>query len=606
MADAASARVADHAPTMRAPISTFLRLAAGFWAGTDRKVAWLLTLAALTAMLAQIGSSVALNAWNRLFFDALERKSLDAVWSAIGWLPFVVAASALCVTSVVVARMLLQARWRAWLTDRLAGWWIADQRYYRLNFVAPEQTAPEYRIADDVRLSVEPLVEFVIGLLGATITAITFAAILWTVAGSYPLVIGGTTVVIPAYMAVAAVVYAVVASTAAYLVGRPLVPRVAEKNEAEAQFRAEMTRLRENAESIALIRGDRDELASARVSYGRVLRSWYGVIRRQAVIGIVLNTNGAMFPIVPLLLVTPKYLSGELSLGAVMQVVAAFSAVQSALVWFVDNAVRLAEWYASAARVLELTSALDELDAATIATQDARIAIEESEDDAIHLSHLTIADRAGHTVIDDADFIIRRGEKVLVAGESGTGKSTLIRAMAGLWPWGRGTIKLPPGQSVAFVPQRPYLPLGTLRDAVTYPAGGSGLEQRAIEAAMKRCGLGYLVKRLDDEGTRWDQTLSGGERQRIAFCRLLLQRPGIIIMDEATSALDEDSQFSLLSLLHEDLAGATVISVGHRAGVDEFHDRKVVLERRSVGASVRSVSLPKSLWRLLRPKPVGA
>jgi vitamin B12/bleomycin/antimicrobial peptide transport system ATP-binding/permease protein len=583
-----------HKPKMR----RFFRLAGGFWLGETKSAAWLLTIAVLAATLAQIGSQVTINAWNRFFFDALEKKALDGLWTAIAWLPLVVLGSAACVTAVVMSRMFLQARWREWVTDRLAGWWIADQRYYRLSFVAPEQTAPEFRIAEDVRLSVEPLVEFVTGLIGATITALTFAAILWSVAGSYALTIGATTYVIPAYMAVAAVIYAVVASTAALIVGRPLVPRVAEKNEAEAQFRAEMTRLRENAESVALIRGDSDELASVRHSYKRVLAGWFAVIRQQGVMGLVLNTHGALFPIIPLLLVTPKYLTGELTLGAVMQVVAAFTAVQGALIWFVDNSVRLAEWYASAGRVLELTTALDELDIATQVHGDSKIQFTPSDDGAIHLEGLSIADRAGRTVIADTHVVIANGEKVVIAGESGTGKSTLIRALAGLWPWGSGVIRLPEGQSVAFVPQRPYLPLGSLRAAATYPGDPSTYSTEQIETALRRCGLGYLVKRLDDESERWDQTLSGGERQRLAFVRLLLHRPQIIIMDEATSALDDDSQNSLLSLLLDDLGHATVISVGHRSGVDEFHDRKIVLERRPAGATMRQMTLPKSLWRL--------
>ncbi len=596
----------DSEQTVRPPkgIRQFFRIAGGFWAGKKAGAAWLLTAIVLVSMVAQIASQVGINSWNRLFFDALERKDLGAIWIAVGWLPLIVAASAASVTALVVSRLLLQVKWREWMTDKIAGWWIADQRYYRLGFVAPEQSAPEQRIAEDVRLSVEPLVEFVIGLLSANITAVTFAGILWQVAGSLTVTISGATFVIPAYMAIVAVAYAVVASTAAYFAGRPLVTRVAVKNEAEAQFRSEMTRLRENAESIALIRGDEDELGSVRRAYVRVLAGWFGVVRQQGILGIVLNTNGALFPIIPLMLVTPKYLNGDLTLGAVMQVVAAFAAVQSALVWFVDNSVRLAEWFASAARVLELTTALDELDQATAMGGDGEITIEPGDDDAIHIDQLSIADRAGRTVIADTSITIKRGEKVLVAGESGAGKSTLIRALAGLWPWGNGTIRLPRGQRVAFVPQRPYLPLGTLRTAVSYPAEEVAFSDEAIHAAMKRCGLGHLIKRLDDEDMRWDQTLSGGERQRVAFCRLVLQRPEIIIMDEATSALDEESQVSMLSLLHEELRDATVISVGHRAGIEEFHDRKIVLERRPAGAEIRHVRLPKSLWRLLAPARV--
>lgn len=596
MSHLASPAAATSRPTV---FRQFLALSSGYWRGKASVRAWLLTAAVLVTLFAHIGIQVANNSWNRAFFDALEKKSLSAVTAALWQLPLLIGATALVVSCMVVSRMALQARWRAWLTNHIAGWWVADQRYYRLGLVAPEQGAPEFRIADDVRLAIEPLVEFALGLISAFVTAATFATILWQVAGSYRLSLGGVSVDIPAYMAIAAVAYAIVASLAAYLAGRPLVRRVADKNEAEAQFRAEMTRLRENAESVALIRGDADELSSLRDNYSAVLKAWMRVIFQQGKIALVLNTNGALFPIIPLLLATPKYLAGELSLGAVMQVVAAFSAVQGALIWFVDNFVRLAEWYASATRVIELTVALEDLDVGTIMEEQQAIVFGESPDAAIHLDGLSIADRGGRVVINDASIRIEAGEKVVVTGESGSGKTTLIRALAGLWPWGSGQVLLPKDVQLTFVPQRPYLPIGTLRDILLYPVGDAPVEDGAIHAAMKRCGLGTLVPKLDEAGLRWDQTLSGGERQRVAFCRLLIQRPPIIIMDEATSALDEDSQLSLLSLLREDLSYATVISVGHRPGIEDFHDRKIVLTKRMAGAEISSRRLPKSLWHML-------
>ncbi|WP_332680822.1 ABC transporter ATP-binding protein/permease [Bosea sp. (in: a-proteobacteria)] len=583
----------------RSRMRQFFRVALRFWTGESRLRAWLLTLLVLFFVAAQLAAAVGVNAWNRLFFDALEKRDLPGVWAAVAWLPLLVAASALTLSCLVISRMLLQTRWREWLTRHVAGWWIADQRYYRLQFVAREQSAPEYRIADDVRLAIEPLVEFAIGLISAAVTATTFAAILWHVAGSARFTLGGTAFVIPSYMALAAVLYAVVASLAAYFAGRPLVPRIAAKNEAEAQFRAEMTRLRENAESIALIKGDADERDSVGENYGRVVAAWLKVIRQQGVIAIVLNTNGALFPIVPLLLIAPKYLSGEITLGAVMQVVAAFSAVQAALIWFVDNFVRLAEWFASVTRVDELAEALEGLDIGTIMEGETRISLGESDDGAIHIENLSIAHSNGRMVIADASVVIGLGEKVLITGESGTGKSTLIRALAGLWPWGSGSIELPRGKRLAFVPQKPYLPMGSLRDVLLYPEAESRVTDEVVVAALQRCSLSYLAKRLDEE-ERWDHTLSGGERQRVAFARLLIQKPDIIIMDEATSALDEDSQNSLLGLLEDDLAEATVISVGHRPGLEDFHDRKITLEKRQAGAQLTSKRLGKSLWRLFR------
>lgn len=585
--------------TMDAVLRRFFRMALLFWKEKPKQ-AWFWTLGVLAFTGANILMLVVSNKWSRYFYDALEKKNSAEIWHAILLFTGIIAGTVITVTGVMVFRMMLQVRWREWLTDHVAGWWLADQRYYRLNFTNPEQSAPEFRIADDSKQAVEPLVEFVLGFISAFVTAATFAAILWQVAGSYTLKFGERSIEIPAYMAIAAVVYAILVSLAAYFTGRPLVRKIDRRAEAEAQFRASMTRRRENAESIALIKGDADELASLRDSYGDVVRHWISVIRQQAIITTVLSANGAIFGVLPLFLVAPKYLSGEMSLGAVMQVVAAFMSVQAALIWFVDNFVRLAEWFTSVRRVDELVVALTAIDIGTVMSDERAIVMKEGEDKNIIIDDLQIAFTNGRVVIDEASVTIQKGEKVLIGGASGTGKSTLIRAIAGLWPWGSGSITLPRDASIAFVPQKPYIPHGTLREVLSYPVAEAPYPDAAIVSAMERSGLKYLIKRLDDLEA-WDRALSGGERQRVAFARLLLQRPEIIVMDEATSALDEDSQAALLTLLNADLASATVLSVGHRPGLEEFHTRKIELHRRPAGARLTTRSLGRrGFWFLRR------
>ncbi|TLG71118.1 ABC transporter ATP-binding protein/permease, partial [Methylocystis sp. B8] len=550
----------------------FCAFALEFWTGETSRRAWTLTCLVALCIVLQLGAQLSVNEWNRKFFDALESKNVVSLGWATALLPALVAFSGLAVSGALVARMTLQMRWREWLTEKLAGWWLEDQRYYRLEIAAAEQTSPEYRIAKDVQLAIDPLVEFAVGFLTALATATAFIGVLWTVGGALELNLLGARIVLPGYLGFASVVYATAAGGVAYLAGRPLVPAVARKNEAEAQFLAELSRLKENAESIALIRGDADELSSVLQNYRRVVVAWIRQIRRHGVIATVQSANGALVPLIPLVLVAPKYLSGALTLGAVMQLASAFILVQVAFNWFIDNSVRVAEWMASANRVDELAEALEGLDIGVIMEEKEFIEFGVSDDDTIHIENLAVAHRNGRIVIAGANVVIPAGEKLLVAGPSGTGKSTLVRALAGLWRWGSGRILLPKNAHMAFVPQKPYIPLGALRQAMLYSISDKEITDEMIEGAMRRCGVGYLIKHLDEE-QRWDQILSGGERQRTAFVRLLLQRPQIIIMDEATSALDEESQISMLRLFNEDLAGATVISVGHRVGMEDFHDK---------------------------------
>jgi vitamin B12/bleomycin/antimicrobial peptide transport system ATP-binding/permease protein len=572
--------LAPDAPVRPASAWQFLRFASGFWKGPTRGLAWTWSVAAFILILANLAVGVGLNRWNRWFFDALERKDVATVVSSVSIFLLLIVLGAGFSVAMVRARMTLQVRWRQWITEQLTTRWLGEQRYYRLAITDEEAINPEYRLAEDTRLASEPVVEFVIGFINALLAAATFVGILFVVGGALPVTLFGQTWVIPGYIALAAVVYAAAMSTVTFLVGSPLVQLIGSKNEAEAQFRYEATRVRENAESIALIKGDEDERIRLQDTFALAVTRWSAVIRQHSNLTWITNSNSFFAPMLPVLLAAPKYMSGELTLGAVMQIAAAFLAVLAALNWFVDNFIRLAEWSASARRVNEFDLALRVLDRDEAGRTSIEIA--ESPDHSIYLDDLSIEHQNGSVVIADAAISIAPGDRVLLGGDSGTGKSTLIRAIAGLWPWGRGRILLPKGAKIAFVPQLPYLPLGRLRDALAYPSSGDTLTDEIGRSALKSAGLGHLVDRLDTE-ERWYQFLSGGERQRVAMARLFIERPTIIVMDEATAALDVESETVLLTRLFEALPETTVISVGHRPGLFDLHTRGLTLKRHRNG-----------------------
>jgi putative ATP-binding cassette transporter len=315
---------------------------------------------------------------------------------------------------------------------------------------------------------------------------------------------------------------------------------------------------------------------------------------------IVSQTSSGIAPIIPILLCAPKYVGGTMTLGEVMQAASAFVIVQTAFNWLVENYPRLADWTASARRLASLLVSLDHLERADREETTGRIVRRQTEDGALRLRNLSVTLHDGSAVVNEADVAITPGEKVLVVGESGTGKSTLVRAIAGLWPWGGGEILIKL-EGMFLMPQQPYVPLGTLRRAATYPLSPEAVDDAVIRKTVEEVGLGHFLDRLDEEATRWEHILSGGEKQRLAFARALIHRPNIIVMDEATAALDPLSQEQLMQLILDRLPEATVVSVGHRAELEVFHTRKLVLEYHPEGARlVRDEPLQRTFRRSAR------
>ena len=568
----------------------FWKSAAEFWGKRGERLSWVLSGALLLIILLNLATSFGMNLWNREIFDALEKRDSETVlFLSMLYFPLLVASVFLSITQVY-ARMTTQRRWRAWLNNHLIDRWFRNGRYYQLNLVSGDHKNPEYRIADDVRVATEAPVDFVTGMTTAVLSAATFIVVLWTIGGALTVNLGSQVISIPGFLVLAAVVYAVVASGSMVVIGRRFITVSENKNQTEAEYRYVLTRLRENGESIALIQGEEEERSGVDRSLKSVLRAWRDICVQNMRTTIVSQTSSYMAPILPIILCAPKYLDGSMSLGQVMQAASAFTIVQGAFNWLVDHYPRLSDWTASARRVASLEVSLDALEEAETGGV-GRIKRGKGEGAALRLRNLSVTLDDGTAVVNDAEVAIMPGEKVLVGGESGTGKSTLVRAIAGLWPWGEGDIEVQRGATLFLLPQRPYVPMGTLRRAASYPESAESRSLEEIAKAFGKVGLGHLAERLEEDGP-WDQTLSGGEKQRLAFARIFLHRPDIIVLDEATSALDPRSQDRLMELLSKELEKSTVVSVGHRPELEAFHNRKIILEHRQGGAKlVSDVSL---------------
>jgi vitamin B12/bleomycin/antimicrobial peptide transport system ATP-binding/permease protein len=584
-------------PTGRPLIQRFWTSARGFWFADTRRTAWLLTLGLVALIFIQLAFQYRMNVWNRDIFNALEKKDGAAVSTqALIFVPLVVTMVALAIVAVY-GRMTLQREWREWLTNHLVGRWLANGRYYQLDLVTGDHQNPEGRIAEDARNATDSPVDFVVGVLSSAITAVAFVAVLWVVGGNLTLGTPEEPIVIPGFLVIAAVIYAVITSAAVILVASRFVAVSERTNQSEAEFRYALTRVRENGESIALLGGEREERAGLRQSLSAVILQWRDLCHQHMRYTLVSNAHWLVAPVVTLVLCAPKYVAGTMTLGEVTQAAAAFVQVQSAFNWLLDNYPRLAGWVASARRVGSLMVSLDHLDAAGMPGASRAITRTEHEGSALRLQNLSVELDDGTVVVKDADVLIEPGERVLLVGESGSGKTTLTRAIAGLWPWGEGNISVPRGTKMVLMPQRPYIPLGTLRRAATYPLSPADAPDGTVRELLETVGLGYLVKHLDEEAP-WNRTLSGGECQRLAFVRLLLHQPDIVVMDEATSALDPPSQEHLMTLVAERLPHTAIVSIAHRPELEAFHHRKLVFERRPGGSRLVGDSV-------LLPPPTG-
>ena len=557
-------------------LKAFWALAKPYWTSGERRTGLALLATVVGLALMGVWLEVQFNTWNREFYNTFESRDQAEFFRQLG--TFTLLAVIYIVNGVyrLYFQQMLMIEWRSWMTERFLADWMKDRAYYRLQLLDKGTDNPDQRIADDLNIFVDLTLSLALGLLSAVVTLVTFVGILWSISGAATLL----GVEIPGYMVWVALVYAIAGTWLTHLIGRPLIRIGFDQQRYEANFRFSLVRLRENAEGVALYRGEAGELASFRARFGDVISIWWAKMLKQKQLGWFQSFYGQMAIIFPFVVASPRFFSGAMPLGGIFQIASAFGQVQGALSWFINAYGSFANWKATVDRLTSFAEALERAREEADRLDGDRV---EGEPRVLELERLELALPQGQPLLAATTLRFTQGESVLVTGPSGAGKSTLFRAIAGLWPWGAGTILHPARADMMFMPQRSYLPLGTLRAALAYPAPLKNFAKPAVKAALERCGLEHLSGRLD-QIERWDRVLSVGEQQRVAFARLLLHKPGWVFMDEATAALDENTQTSMMSLFKDELAGSTLISIAHRPGLDAFHDRTLTLVRSATGA----------------------
>jgi vitamin B12/bleomycin/antimicrobial peptide transport system ATP-binding/permease protein len=540
-------------------------------------------LAGIVALnLAAVYMLVLLNEWNRTFYDALQLRNLAVFWEQVLRWGYLVAGYLVIAVYKFYLTQLLDLRWRAWMTQHYLQRWLANQAFYRMELSrfsgkgnAPDN--PDQRIQEDMALFTSYSMTLSMGILNSLVTLVSFIGILWTLSGGFVFDFGGSSYELHGYMVWAAVVYCVVGSVATHYIGRPQIGLNFEQQRLEADFRHHMVRVREYSEAIALDRGENVERGHLDLRFGKVLANYLSLIRaRKNLIWFnIFFTQAAS--IFPLLVASPRYFSGAIQLGELMQISSAFGNVQDSLSWFVDNYPDLATWRATADRLTSFEE--------SVTTQAGAQRPEVTASTAGLASHdLTLALPDGRLLLSDLSLRVNAGDSVLVKGPSGSGKSTLFRAFAGIWPFARGKVEVPAGTMC--IPQNPYFPDGALRDALAYPEPAGKYSDEQLRSALDDALLPQLATRLDDEDA-WTQKLSGGERQRLALARVFLKEPSWVLADEATSALDAQAEHTLyerLAALVKRNRGA-LVSIGHRPALEGFHQHVWELRPSPEGAA---------------------
>lgn len=557
-------------------------LTKSYWQSEEKKKAFFLLGCIIALTLGVVYMLVLLNQWNNSFYSALQNYDAKKIFDELIHFSWLAAIYILLAVYSYYLQQTLILNWRRWLTTRFIDIWLQNKTYYNLQMFGKDTDNPDQRISEDVRQFVEMTLSFGIGILKAFCTFASFVVILYNLSGSLSFTFMGKTWTINGYMLWASLLYSVIGTYITHIVGRKLVKINFIQQKYEADFRFSMIRLRESAESVAFYRGEAQEGSVFKQRFKMLLDNFWKLVNKQKQL-VFLNSGYSQIAIIfPFVVAMNRYLTKEVTLGGLMQVASAFGRVQDSLSYFVDMYCSIAQWQAVVMRLTCFGHHMHD-----VYQQAERFHVERfAAADVVEVDNMQINLPDGKPLLENISFTLHPGHNVLIKGVSGSGKSTLLRAISGIWPFVDGKIFLPERDKLMFIPQKSYLPLGTLRAALNYP-GNKPIDDTELIYLMDLCQIGYLKDKLDLEAD-WSHVLSVGEQQRLAFVRAHIQQPQWLFLDEATSALDEDTEATMYSLLQERLQQTTVVSVGHRSTLNKYHELVLRLNK-----STRQVTLEK-------------
>jgi putative ATP-binding cassette transporter len=573
-------------------LATIWRLAAPYYRSEDRWAGRLLLGAVVAIELSLVAIQVILNQWYNRFYNTLQDRNFSAFVSAILFFCAIAAIYTVLTVYQNYLNLWLQIRWRRWMTQTYLRQWLNTANHYRMQLLGDAADNPDQRIAEDIRMFIDSgsgfgTLPIGLGLLNAVVTLCSFVVILWNLSEAAPLALFG--VAIHGYLVWAALIYAAIGTGFTHLLGWPLITLNFRQQRFEADFRFNLVRSRENSEQIASLQGEAAERERHLGRFGLLVDNWRAIMQRQKKLLFFTQSYSQASVIFPYVMVSPAYFSGAMQLGGLMQTGSAFNSVQTALSYFVTTYRQIAEYQAVVTRLSGFERAIEAGRAAALTPPVIEV-VPRDGSRAIAIDHLAVGLPNGAPLLNADHIALNSGDRVLVTGPSGAGKSTLFRAITGIWPFGLGRVTVPMDAKVMLVPQRPYFPVATLADAITYPARAGSFDDARLTDTLTAVGLPGLLPRLHEEA-HWNRMLSGGEQQRLAMARVLLYAPDYLFLDEATSALDEPAEAMLYRLLQEQLPGAAIISIGHRSTLAAFHRCRFAFVGEQNRYDVRDVPL---------------